>query len=208
MKQLIWLILLMALFFTIILLAGCGGGGGDSEGDGTGSNLGTIDARYEAEDAVITVRAAVDDGVLAHLSNGTFSGSTVNGITGTATVTGTEASTSNVSCGYDCIRSTYDADVTIVFSDFKFNYASNNAVTLTGSVDYTEHYTSTQSGLNYTSSRSITVHSNGPVQYLSWIDLTTGDYGYQDTITFNATGDSDWNFSGTLTNNAGVTFSL
>jgi hypothetical protein len=207
MKRFISLNLLLSLLINIIFLAGCGGGG-SSGSDDTGSNLAPILARYEAEDAVIRVRAAVDEGVLSHLSNGTFTGSVVNGITGTATVTGTEASTSYVSCGTDCIRSTYDADVTVVFSNFKFNYASNNAVTLTGSVEYTEHYTATQSGLSYSSSRSITIHSNGQVQYLSIIALSTGDTGYQDTITFDATGSSDWSFSGTLTNSVGTIFSL
>lgn len=197
----------MILVMSAAVLFSCGGGG-DSGSSGAGSTTGAIDERYEAEDAVRRIRSAVYDKVLYSLSNGTFSGTIVNGISGTAAVTGTESSATGVSCGTDCVRSTYDADVTVVFNNYKFDYASNNPVTLSGTVLYTEHWSSTQSGLSYSSSQSITVRSSGPVQYYSFVDLTSGDYGYQDTITFNATSSSGLTFDGTLTNGANVTFSL
>jgi hypothetical protein len=198
----------MILLTISIVLFSCGGGGDSGTSGGSGSNIGAIDARYEAEDAVRRIRSAIYDKVLYSLSNGTFSGTIVNGISGSATVTGTESSASGVSCGTDCVRSTYDAVVTVVFNNYKFNYASNNAVTLSGTVLYTEHWSSTQSGLSYSSSQSITVRSSGQIQYYSFVDLSSGDYGYQDTITFDATSSSGLTYNGTLTNGANVTFSL
>jgi hypothetical protein len=187
----------------------CGNSGGSSsDTSSASSNSSTVSDKYVAEDAVRRVRSGVYDGVLAKLSNGTFSSTNVNGTTGTASVTGTESSSTGVSCGTDCVRSRYDADVTVVFTNFKFNYASNDVVTLTGTVVYTEHSSSTQSGLSYSSSRSITIKSSGQVQYNDVITYSTGGSTYQDAVTFNASGSSEYNLSGTLANGAGATFSF
>jgi hypothetical protein len=185
-------------------LAGCPGGGSEDDGGG-GSNLSPIADSYVAEDVVRGVANAIEYGVMNQLDNGTFTNVVVNGITGTATVTGYESYTGNQSCGASCIESTYDAIVTIVFNNFKTKGSYTNVeFVLNGTIYYDKYNWSMTSSSGYSSSRSVQITSTGSVQVQEIID--GGSWGYQDTILFDASGTSFDSMSGSCTVSSGITY--
>ena len=125
----------------------------------------------------------MQDNVLDLLSNGSFSGTVLYGNSGTATVSGSESYTGTVSCGTDCVSSTYEANISVTFSNYRVNY-SNGEFTINGTAMYYEYRYSRQSGLSYSSSERYTVTSSGPVYVRMVYD---GTWGYEDTVQFSAT---------------------
>lgn len=196
--------MIMGALFSLSALTfvGCGGG---EEGGGGGSKLTAITNSSTAEDVVRGVANATEYGVMNQLNNGTFSNTVVNGISGTATVTGYESYTGTVSCGASCVQSTYDAIVTIVFNNFKTKGSYTNVeFILNGTIYYDKYEWSQTTGSGYNSSRSVQINSNSALQVQESID--GGVWGYQDTINFSASGTTFDSMSGSCTVGSGTTF--
>jgi hypothetical protein len=192
-----------------VLLSGCGGGG-DDDGAG-GPSYWVLDKPITTNDAAgINVGYLHDavTSVLSSLANGTYSGKVINCITGTVTVTGTEASQNQISCGSSCVQSTYDADITFVFNNCNWKNLSNAYATINGSIKYSRSDWSRQSGLSFSSSKSMQMNNvNGKVQFREVIDQGTSTaHGYKDTFAFNASGSNPYLLHGTLTAQNGVTY--
>lgn len=189
-----------AMFVLACALLACGG----SSGSGSGST--PITDEYVAESSIKAIARTVESEVLGQLSTGTFNSTAVNGEAGTARVTGTESSSQGVSCGTDCVRSTYSADVTIVFDNFTGAPYTNAKVFLNGTITYRESRTSTQQGLSYASTSTVSIQSSGQVEFREY-DVD-GTFSYADTVTFSASGSSIDLLGGSCTPGNGVTYTF
>lgn len=186
------------------LLISCGGGG---DGDGSTTGLEAVTSASLAEFMVEAVAEdVVQQSILSSLNNGTFSNTVVNCATGTATVTGFEDYSGNVSCGSTCNSTTYEAQVYITFNGCTVNYG-NGAYTLTGDVGYYEYNYSQQSGLSYYSSESYEVGTySSPVSVKIVYD---NSWGYQDSIEFyGSSNDSPALMSGWCMGGNGIAYSF
>lgn len=187
-----------------IFLTACGGGGGGDD-DVVGE---PIASERAAENAVKDVAAVIQTEVLGSLPHGTYTNEVVDGISGTASVTGDYYYYDNVDCGFNCVESYNDTTITVVFTDYKAASADNAETTLSGTVTYANNKWSRQSGLSYSSGGSIPVSGNDVSYYRKiWNDYET--WGYQDTISFSASGSSiHGSFSGWCTASNGMTYSF
>lgn len=205
MKERIGFLRLFAICLVLMLSVACGS---ESDSDDDDNNIEAITDRYAADDAVKNVADLVYGDLLDSLSTGSFTDEEVYGTTGTAIATGHINYENNVSCGSDCIRSSSDVSITVVFNNYKGPVADNEDVTLTGTVTYSDTTWSRQSGLSYTSGGSISV-SGTNVQYYSLATTDYSQWGYQDTITFSGSGDGiHAPFSGWCTASNGETYSF
>ncbi|WP_455381305.1 hypothetical protein [Salinispira pacifica] len=182
------ILLVSAILSGSLFLIGC-------DASASSSGLDPIESAYDAE---LTVRSIIDGvvtrNVMSRLSNGTITAKVVSGMSGSATVDGYKSYTQS-SCGTDCVSSTYDAQVTITFSDFAVQSSDNATTTITGSVYFKDHEYSRQYEYSFSSSRSYTIRSNSNIQYKMVVD---NDWGYEETFTFSASGSNPYNPSGTL----------
>jgi len=144
--------------------------------------------------------------ILDQLPNSNFSDYSLNGVSGSASATGSKSYTTGISCGADCVKSYFSVDVTITFTNFAVHSADNTTTTLSGTIIYTESSSSTQSGLSYYSSSSVVIYSNGNVSYLDEED--SNQFAYKDTFIFDASGSDVYSLSGTLTTKRGDTYSF
>jgi hypothetical protein len=167
-----------------LLLASCDGGGGG--GGGSGTRITPISNQEDAALAVQSVSGVIDT-VLESLVEGTYNDGVVDGISGTASVTGDYYHYSGVDCGVDCVQSWNDIDLAIVFTDYTALCADNAEATLSGIVTYTDNTWSQQQGQNYTSGGSVVMAGIDVSFYmLVWYEHTTKTWRYQDTISFEA----------------------
>jgi len=133
--------------------------------------------------------------VVLALGSGTYDGTIVTGTSGTAAVTGYYTYEGNISCGSSCVRSETDADLTIVFDEFRFVYEDSSSYsTITGTVTYRDTTWSQQSGLSYSSGGSIRVQGSNVVFETVFQDYNR--WGYADIISFDASGRSTDNMGG------------
>jgi len=189
------------LFILIVFIAACGGDGGDSSG-----NFEPISSNSDASDVIDTITSAVNS-IVYDISGDTFTNViSVGQTSGTATVNGYQTY-DQYSCGLDCIRSDNYKELTIVFS----NYVILDDIEISkGTVFFTYTHSSTQSGLNYYSSTSISMYSTLPVTVSAVSYWVSGvPTGVKDTIEFSGSSYSSISsLSGTLTTSSGATFSF
>lgn len=190
-------LLLPGLLSLALCMIGC-------NGNPAYSNLDPIEDDYTAELTVQRIMSGViEDNVLGNLENGTFTDEVVTGLSGTATVDGYESYTQS-SCGDFCTEREYNAEVTIVFSNFTVNSASNAVTTISGTIYYKDYDYSRQSGVSsYSSSRSYTIRSTSTIQYRMTAD---NEWGYEDILTFSASGSNPYQPSGSMRTNSGTYF--
>ena len=186
------------IIFTVLmgLLTACG-----EESDGGGGGFESITSSGMAEFMVEDLADGVIIGnLLAALPNGTYSNEVVYGLSGTATVDGKYIYNGSISCGSSCVRSETDADIAILFNQYRVMSAGNTEAVVNGWVWYTNTRWSQQSGYSYSSGGSVTVGSyvdNSVTYQVS--DIDTGTFAYRDTILeFVASGSFASNLSGRL----------
>lgn len=191
----------LLIFF---LLAACGEE--DDEEDTGGSQIESVNNANIAEWVVETTAEHIAQrNVLDRLSNGDFMGEVLYGDSGTATVNGSESYTGTVSCGTDCVSSTYEATISVSFDNYRVTY-SNGEYTINGSINYSEYRYSRQSGLSYSSSESYMVESVNPVYVRMIYD---GSWGYEDTVTFRGSSSrAPYLMSGWCSASNGVTYNF
>lgn len=202
---------LLALTALTAVLAGCGGGGEDDNGwvcVGACPSRGFI--AVEDSSSARTLAAAIGETVADVVPTGAYSNTLVNGLSGTARVTGTKTYSGSVSCGTDCVSSTNSANLTIVFSDYlgRPGNSTNTRVRLTGTVTFTDTRSTRQQGLSYSSSGNMHVTATG---LAARFEITENGvtYGYSDTLaTLNASSSSGSSWSGTLRGTNGVTYNF
>ena len=191
MKTLIRMVLTVVL---VVAASACGGGGSGSGGSGGG-----LAAVTNADSADTVVRWLSDGVIEGELLNslplGTHNQYSANGsLAGTATVTG-ENTYTTASSG-SCVSSTRTADLTtIVFDNYRVMSSDNVEATITGTVTFYYYYYSQQCSTGYSSNRSVSI-SGDSVQVRFVVDGTSG---YQDTITFDASGTSSMLLHGACT---------
>lgn len=179
---------LLIMFFVLAALsAGC-----EKDKNSEDSNLDPITNKYDAEDLIRHIADGVMNTVLDDLSHGTYTGTTVFGISGTASVSGDYYYYSGISCGTDCVRSETEIDLTIVFDNYHVMSCDNCEATISGTVSFTNNKWSRQSGLGYSSGGSITVSG----QNVAFKEVYNGNRGYSDVISFSAAGSDIYSISG------------
>jgi len=143
--------LAVPLLATVIV--GC-----DLQGDG--ADCGGIrpiedifDASVAAGDIAWTVESAI-----ATLPDGTYNGRQVDGYTGLISITGTISRSLNQSCGTVCETTFNNHDIIATLTDYSVGLGDP---TVNGIVDYSDTTGSTQSGLSYFTSGSISISDNG-----------------------------------------------
>lgn len=158
----------------------------------------TSSARFVAGDIV-----AAASGVRAGLANGTYTSVSRSGTAGSAIVSGTISHQSGISCGTSCVRSETNTTLTIVFTGYGANTASNTTTTLSGTITYRDTRYSQQTGSGYTSGGSLCVTATTVLQYRMTGTDAAGTFGLSDTImAFSACG-SETSQSGSLTTSSG-----
>lgn len=171
------------------------------------SNLEAITDKYAAEDNVQHIADRLMKAVFNNLPNGTYTNQVVNGVSGTATISGNKLFQSGIDCGYDCVKSQTDYDLTIVFANYNAKTCDNCDATISGTVHYSDNRWSRQSGLNYSSGGTISCSGNN----ITFKEVITSDYniwGYSDIISFSASGGSTYKLSGWLTASNGETYNF
>jgi hypothetical protein len=118
------------------------------------------------------------------LANGSHTATVVSGLSGSATVSGIETYIVGASCGTDCVTSSRNINITVVFNGYKVKSSDNTTTTITGTVTYADDTWSRQSGLSYSSGGSVRISSKSTVN----VDVaeTSGSFAYSDAITFYA----------------------
>ena len=195
--------LLSALIFT-----GCGDG--DDDGGGPTGGITPVDDKYKSYEIAYHVEdKSVNEVIKGAGSTGSspYNKKVVNGITGTATITGSYTYTTSSSS--NCVSSTSTKNITeIVFNNYQVK-VGNTEVTLTGTITYSDYSYSQQCGLNYSSSCSTSIRSVNPVKVKIVFYMTYKTEGYEDTVTFNASASSCTStLKGSLTASNGVTYSF
>lgn len=171
------------------------------------SNIQAITDKYAAEDNVKHIAEGVMNTILKDLPSGAHNGEVINGISGTANVSGDNYYYSNIDCGSDCVKSEADIDITVVFNNYNAKSCDNCDATISGTVRYTDNTWSRQSGLNYSSGGTISCSGNN----VSFTEIFTSDYstwGYSDVISFSASGKSYYKLSGWCTASNGETYNF
>lgn len=206
--------LLAGLFATVMFasLAACGGGGDDDDGVVC---VGACPARgfiaIGDTTSAQSVAGALANSAANLVPNGTYNNQTVNGLSGSARVTGSKSYSGVVSCGTDCVSTSNSANLTIVFSDY---YAqppggsTNTKVRITGTLTFTDNRSTRQQGLAFSSSGRMTVSGTGVTVRYEITDSQGRVYGYADsvaTISTTSTTGSTWN-DGSLRASNGVTY--
>lgn len=176
-----------------------------SEEDDSNSNLKPISSDDMAEQIVEELaEQIIDQNVLASLSHGTYSDQIVNGRSGTAKVTGTYEFQSGIDCGYDCIKSESNVNVTVIFGKYKvISYDNCEATIASGAIRYTDETWSEQYGLNYSSGGTIKIEGTD-VKFKDICD--GGSFGYDDVLSFSASGSSVNKLHGWCTASDGNTY--
>ena|SRR3990170_1503548 len=199
-----------AFFLVLTLLSGlaaCGGGEGGGDGvSGGGSSAAPVSS---SSDARFVVRDIADGvirrNLLPSLNNGSHWETLVPGLSGTASVSGTETYSVGQSCGTNCVRTSANVNITVIFNGYAVMSANNTRTTLTGTVTYTDYTWYQQSGLTYSSGGSVSVGGNG-VSYN--IAETSGNFAYSDTLTFDASGSGPAYVNGWCRPSNGTTYSF
>lgn len=193
-----------------VALSGCGGGDDEDPNNGWvcvgGCPAEGITAVNNEQRAGRLGRAVVE--VLSDaVPSGTYSGRTVAGLSGTATFTG-HATSTNTSCGTDCIRRAQDVNVSVVFSGFRVKAGGNTEVTLTGTATLVDTTWSRQNGLAYTSGGSATVTATGLAAREAITEASGQVWGEDDTVRLTARYTPGRSWSGTLVPRNGVSYSF
>lgn len=203
----------MKMFIKYLVLSCCiiviGACMHDEEEEGVDGGITGVDSSAKAESVV----EQLADGVIGRNlldqidSNIAYTNHAVNGSQGgSASVAGLEYFSGQVSCGSICVESTYEVTITVFFNDYKVMSADNVVATVTGTVNYYEYYYSRQSGLSYSSSKSVRLDGNS-VQ-VSFIPTDIVNWGYQDTISFSASGKTAGLLSGSVTTAGGANYTF
>jgi hypothetical protein len=199
---------LFLLLLSALILPACGGDG-DDDGGPTGG-ITSVDDKYKSYEIAYHVEdKSVNEVIKGAGSTGSspYNKKVVNGITGTATITGSYTYTTSSSS--NCVSSTSTKNITeIVFNNYQVK-VGNTEVTLTGTITYYDYYYSQQCGLNYSSSCSTSIRSVNPVKVKIVFYMTYKTEGYEDTVSFNASaGTCTSTLKGSLTASNGVTYSF
>lgn len=189
----------MSILFFVLILQGCNKG---NKGD-ENSNLDPINDKSTAEYCVKQIADGVMNKLLGDLDYGTYTNEKINGISGDATVSGDKYYNSNISCGSDCVRSETDIDLAIIFNNYVVMSCDNCRSEITGTVYYKDNTWTQQSGLNYSSGGVISCQGNN-ISY----KITSDGWGYEDNITFSASGKSIYSLSGWCTAKNGETYNF
>jgi len=203
-------ILALFLLSLALIFSACGGGGGDDDNDAQSlGGITPVNDQYKAGEVVCNIaEKSIDEAIKNFSANYTFNKTVVNGITGTATITGSQSyQTSSTS---NCVSSTGSKNFSeVIFNNYQVK-VGNTEVTVTGTVTYTYSRYSQQCGLNYYSSSSRTIKSVTSVKVRIIDYFTNYSSGYDDTVTFNASSNqsSSCGFHGTLTASSGTTYSF
>ncbi len=204
MKRLLSILIL--ILSTVVVLVSCGGGGG---GGDSGSGAKGIPDGDTAQLVMENIYLAAMNNVINNAPAGNSINTTVNGASGTATVTGKNLYTQTFG-GSNSVTNTTDVAVTIEFNNFKVQSMDNITMRLNGTVKFTYYYSITTYGSGgYSSTRSISIqNSTTAVQvemdiYDAW-DPSTLTSAYQDTITFSASGSYEAMLSGSCTATGGT----
>ncbi len=185
------LALMSILLLSLVFYVGCGGGGDDGGGS---SNTEAITSKDSAQWLVENLSEGVTyNCVVSEVNHGTHNGTVINEGGGTAIVSGSYDYDSNISCGSNCVRSETDADLTIVYLNFKCMANSNVEGIVTGTVNYSDNTWSRQSGTSYSSGGSVSIEGSDVSYRARDVD---GSFDYSDTISFNASGNSAGYLSG------------
>ena len=201
---------LFLLLFSALMFTACGGGGGDDGGGGPTGGITPVDDKYEASDVVSNIEEkSIEEAIKSAGGTGgsPYTKKVVNGITGTATVTGTYTYTTPSSGS--CVYSTRTKDITeIVFNNYQVK-VGNTEVTLTGTITYYDYYHTSQCGLTYSSSCNTTMKSVNPIKVKKVSYMTYVTQGLEDTVSFNVSSSSCTSgLKGSLTASNGVTYSF
>ena len=192
----------MALAWT----AGCGGGGDDPDNGWTcvggcaTEGVTAVDNDTRAKRLANAIAEAAIEGI----PDGTFSGKVVQGLSGSATFTGT-SSFAQTSCGTDCSHRANNKNVQAVFSSYRVKVGTDE-VTLTGTAVITDNEWSQQSGLNYSSGGAYRVQSPKLIARHAMTDSRGNVWGEADTVAIDVVASGDW--AGSLLATNGVTYSF
>jgi hypothetical protein len=159
---------------------------------GSDSSLQSITHDYDAEFIIGNLISGVlYNNVVAKITQGNHSGTSVEGLSGNVRVTGKFNFSSGINCGTDCVKSESDIDLTMVFTKYRVMSNDNTESTISGTVHYTDNTWSRQSGLGHSSGGTIEADGSG-VDYKAVFDNS----GYQDKFSFSASGATLYSFSG------------
>ena len=188
----------------LALLSACGGGGDDGE-----SGAGDFVPITSTQPASL-LAGAIADASANLVSTGTYNSTVINGLSGTATVSGSKSYSGTQSCGSSCVTSTNSANLTITYNDYysPTGRVTNTKVRLNGTVTFTDNRRSTQNGLSYSSSGEQRVTATSMLRARLEITDSTGRvYGYEDTLSaLTAYGAGSWD--GWMRPSNGVTYSF
>lgn len=168
-----------------------------------------VDSSAKAESVVEQLAdGVIDRNLLDQISsNVNYTNHSVSGSQGgSATVTGLEYYSGQVSCGSSCVKSTYEVTITVSFNGYKVKSSDNVVATISGTVNYYAYSYSQQSGLSYSSSKTVRIDGNS-VQ-VSFVPTDIVNWGYVDTISFSASGKTAGLLSGSVTTAGGANFTF
>jgi len=183
----------------LLALAGCGGGGGDDEevicvGGCPAQGITEVDDSQKAK----LLSSAVADVARTAVPSGSYTGRVVAGLSGSASFTGHSNYTSGVSCGSNCVSSSHDTDVTIVFDRFRVARGGNSVVTLSGRMTLTDNTANRTTPTTSSSTGSIRVQATG---LAARNEITSSDgrtYGQDDVVNLVLQSAAGASWSGTL----------
>lgn len=197
----------LVLSFIVIAVGACMHD--EDEEEGVDGGITGVDNSAKAESVVEQLAdGVIGRNLLDQISSGvSYSDHTVSGSQGgSASVSGLEYYSGQVDCGSSCVESTYEVTITVVFNGYKVMSSDNVVATVTGTVNYYEYSYSRQSGLSYSSSKSLNIDGNS-VQ-VSFIPTDIVNWGYVDTISFSASGKTAGLLSGSVTTAGGANYTF
>jgi hypothetical protein len=193
-----------------MLLAACGGGGDDANngvicvGGCPSEGVVAVDNGDRAE----RLASAVAQVAIAAVPTGSYTGRVVNGLSGSASMSG-HSSSSRESCGSSCTRLSHDTNVTAVFNGYRAKLGSNQEVTLTGTVSITDNTFNRTTATASTSGGSMVVESSNLSAQHAITDTGNGQvWGESDTVAVSTSSPAGSNWSGTLRGGNGVAYSF
>lgn len=143
-----------------------------------------------------------DSKILEELAGGSYSDTIINGISGTAMVSGEKVVTDEVSCGDDCLESSSIIDISVDFDSYRIMINNGRETTIDGTVEYFESSTTTLVEGFYISSGYVKIEGEA-------VDIKLfedEDSGMKDNISFRVTGDTPRLLTGWCTPENGIRY--
>lgn len=194
---------LRAWYFFILLAFLLANFGCESEKNETCTSTGPINSAACAKIVVQSITNEVIYGTIIDLVPEQFNlNLVINGNSGTAAVTGAY-SIKNIDCGNNCSGFQNNYDLSIQFDNYQIMTSTNKTITVTGTVALTDQLWEVFPG-GRPGGELISRSANISYQSLE----QDGRSGFQDTLSFEATGASPDNLSGTGIPSNGITYAF